>query len=66
MKRSMPHDITELWTSIPSFDFAKDVPFRHEVWMLEFKYKPIRMILADLPVPTAACSENKSGTWSTR
>jgi hypothetical protein len=45
------HDITELLYVDPTFDFAKDVPFRHEVWMLEFKYKPIRMIAADLPGP---------------
>ena len=36
-----------------TFDFAKDVPFRHEVWMLEIKYKPIRMIWADIPGPDA-------------
>jgi hypothetical protein len=42
------HDITEL-----PFEFAKDVSFRHEVWMLEFKYKPIRMIWAYIPGPGA-------------
>jgi hypothetical protein len=43
--------ITELLYIDPTFDFAKDVPFRHEVWMLDFKYKPIRMIWADIPGP---------------
>ena len=47
------HDITELLYVDDTFDFAKDVPFRHEVWMLEFKYKPIRMIWADIPGPDA-------------
>jgi hypothetical protein len=45
------HDITELLYQDETFAFAKDVPFRHDVWMLEFKYKPIRMIWADIPGP---------------
>jgi hypothetical protein len=45
------HDITELLYLDDTFDFAKSVPFRHEVWMLEIKYKPIRMIWADIPGP---------------
>jgi len=47
------HDITELLYINDAFDFAKDIPFRHQVWMLEFKYKPIRMIWADIPGPDA-------------
>jgi hypothetical protein len=47
------HDITELLYVDSSFDFAKEVPFRHDVWMLEIKYKPIRMIWADIPGPNA-------------
>ena len=47
------HDITELLYFDDTFDFAKDVPFRHEVWMLEFKYKPVRMMWADIPGPGA-------------
>ncbi|MGA2258982.1 MAG: hypothetical protein ABSG53_30295, partial [Thermoguttaceae bacterium] len=47
------HNITELLYVDDTFDFAKNVPFRHEVWMLEFKYKPIRMIWADIPGPDA-------------
>ncbi len=47
------HDITELLYLDDTFDFAKAVPFRHEVWMLEIKYKPIRMIWADIPGPDA-------------
>jgi hypothetical protein len=45
--------ITELLYVDDTFDFAKNVPFRHEVWMLEIKYKPIRMIWADIPGPDA-------------
>jgi hypothetical protein len=45
------HDVTELLYVDPNFDFAKDVPFRHQVWMLEIKYKPVRMIYADIPGP---------------
>ncbi len=33
----------------PKFDFAKDVTFPHQVWTLEIKYKPVRMIWADIP-----------------
>ncbi len=47
------HDITELLYVNDTFDFAKDASFRHEVWMLEFKYKPMRMIWADIPGPDA-------------
>ncbi len=43
------HDVTELLYLDPNFDFAKDIPFRHQVWMLEFKYKPVRMLWADIP-----------------
>ena len=47
------HNITELLYQDDTYDFAKAVPFRHEVWMLEIKYKPIRMIWADIPGPDA-------------
>jgi hypothetical protein len=45
------HDVTELLYVDPNFDFAKDVTFRHQVWMLDIKYKPMRMIWADIPSP---------------
>ncbi len=45
------HDVTELLYVDPNFSFAKDVSFRREVWMLEIKYKPLRMIWADVPSP---------------
>jgi len=45
------HPVTELLFIDPNFDFAKDVPFRHLIWALEIKYKPVRMIWADIPGP---------------
>lgn len=43
------HDVVELLAVDNGFDFAKDVPFRHDVWALEFKFKPVRMIWVDVP-----------------
>ena len=45
------HDIVELLKEDPSFDFAKDVTFRKDVWFLEFEFKPIRMVACDFPTP---------------
>jgi len=41
------HTVTEL----ADFDWAKDVPFRHDVWVLDFEFKPVRMIWVDIPGP---------------
>ena len=46
------HDIVELLAIDPSFDWAKGIPFRHDVWHLELKFKPVRMILVDVPQPS--------------
>ena len=43
------HNVTELLYVDPKFDFAKDVTFPHKVWTLDIKYKPVRMIPADIP-----------------
>ena len=43
------HDIVELLAIDPNFDWAKGIPFRHDVWHLEFKFKPVRMISVDVP-----------------
>jgi len=51
--------ITELLYVDDTFDFAKNVPFRHQLWMLEFKYKPIRMIWADIPGPGARMQQKQ-------
>ncbi len=42
-------DITELLEKDPSFDRAKDVSFRQDIWVLQFRFKPVRMIWADIP-----------------
>ncbi len=43
------HDVIELLRLNPKFDWAKDLTFRHDVWMLQFKFKPVRMIEIDVP-----------------
>lgn len=45
------HDVVELVALGAKFDWAKDVPFRHDIWALEFRFKPIRMIYVDIPQP---------------
>lgn len=45
------HDVVELMAFDPSFDWAKDVPFRQDVWALEFHFKPMRMVWVDIPQP---------------
>jgi len=46
------HDTVELLSFDPNFDWAKDITYRHEVWALEFKFKPLRMIWVDIPQPS--------------
>ena len=46
------HDIVELLAVDPKFDWAKDIPIRRDVWALEFKFKPVRMIWVDIPQPS--------------
>ena len=43
------HDVVELLAVDPALDWSKDVPFRRDVWYLEFKFKPVRMIWVDIP-----------------
>ena len=43
------HDVVELLAVDPDLEWAKDVPFRRQIWYLEFKFKPMRMILVDIP-----------------
>ena len=47
-----PHSIVELLAADPKFDWAKDVLFRHDVWVLKFQFKPVRMIWVDVPQAT--------------
>lgn len=43
------HDVVELLAVDPELELAKDVVFRRTIWHLEFQYKPMRMILVDVP-----------------
>lgn len=45
------HDIVELLAVDPTFSWAKRIRIPHQVWTLEFSYKPIRFIELDVPVP---------------
>ncbi|MBX3411303.1 MAG: hypothetical protein KF708_01195 [Pirellulales bacterium] len=45
------HDIPELLSVDPNFEWAKDVRFSHDIWNLEFTFKPIRFMRMDLPGP---------------
>lgn len=45
------HDIVELLAFDPAFDWAKDISFRHDLWALQFQFKPVRMI--SVPIPQA-------------
>lgn len=45
------HDIVELTTVDPKFDWAKDIAFRRDIWYLDFQFKPVRMIEVDVPQP---------------
>jgi hypothetical protein len=46
------HDLIEISSAKPEYDWAKNVPFHREVSCLEFKFKPVRMIRVDLPQPS--------------
>ena len=43
------HDVVELLAVDDNFDWAKEVTFRHDVWSLDFKFKPVRMMWVDVP-----------------
>jgi hypothetical protein len=45
------HDIVELTAADSKFDWAKDIAFRRDIWALDFKFKPMRMIWVDVPQP---------------
>ena len=45
------NDVVEILAVDPKLDFAKDVPFRREIWALEFQFKPMRIVDVDLPQP---------------
>jgi len=43
------HDVVELLAVDPGFGWAKDVRFGHDIWVLDFQFKPVRMIWVDIP-----------------
>ncbi len=43
------HDVVELTAVNSKFDWAKDIAFRRDVWALEFRFKPMRMLWIDIP-----------------
>jgi len=45
------HDIMELLAVDPNFEWAKDATVRHDIWALEFQFKPMRLIWVDVPQP---------------
>ncbi len=46
------HSVVELLAVDAEFKWADDVPFYHDVWALEFQFKPVRMIWVDVPQPS--------------
>ncbi len=43
------HDQVELLAVDKTFDWAKDVTFRRDIWFLIFEFKPVRYIEVDIP-----------------
>ncbi len=43
------HPVVELVAADPDITQAKQVRFERKIWYLEFKFKPMRMILVDVP-----------------
>ena len=46
------HNVVELLAADSSYQWAKDITFRHPIWQLEFEFKPMRMIYVDIPQPS--------------
>jgi hypothetical protein len=36
----------------PKFDWAKEIAFRRDIWVLRFQFKPVRMMWVDVPQPS--------------
>ena len=43
------HDLIELLNQSPDYDWAKQVRFEHDLWALEFSFKPLRLVEIELP-----------------
>jgi hypothetical protein len=46
------HDVVEVLAADQKLSWAKKVWFHRDVWALEFKFKPVRMIQVDIPQPS--------------
>jgi hypothetical protein len=46
------HKVVELLAVDSKFEWAKEVPFRRDIWTLTFQFKPVRMIWVDMPQPS--------------
>lgn len=46
------HDVVGLLAVDGQFDWAKEIDFRRDVWVLKFQFKPMRMIWVDVPQPS--------------
>ena len=46
------HDVVGLLAVDPKFDWAKEIPFHRDMWVLKFQFKPMRMIWVDVPQPS--------------
>jgi hypothetical protein len=46
------HDMVGLLAVDPKFDWAKQIDFYQDVWVLKFQFKPMRMIWVDVPQPS--------------
>lgn len=45
-------DVVELLAVDPSYDFAKNVEFRRDIWSLDFKFKVVRIVDVDIVQPS--------------
>lgn len=55
------HDVVELLAMDPQFAWAKHIRFSHDIWSLEFSFKPLRFLALD--VPNAQGSLERKLVW---
>jgi hypothetical protein len=46
------HDVVGITAVDPKFDWAKDIAFHRDVEVLQFQFKPMRMLWVDIPQPS--------------
>jgi hypothetical protein len=49
LELSSRHNVEELLKVDGTFDWAKDAHYFHDIWSLEFTFKPVRILAVDLP-----------------